>query len=62
MAERKPQGGLDLNVARVEKSCKALSMPKSYRKPTQVGGRKNAKMNERTLLKELGKKVAVTSG
>ena len=28
---------------------------KSYRKPTQVGGQKSAKVYERTLVKELGK-------
>ncbi len=33
-----------------------------YRKPTQVGGHKCAKANERTFVKELGKTAAVTSG
>ena len=33
-----------------------------YRKPTQVGKYKCTKVNEWNLVKELGKKVVVTSG
>ncbi len=33
-----------------------------YRKPTQVLGHKCAKADERNIVQELGKKVAVTSG
>jgi len=33
-----------------------------YRKPTQVDEYKSIKMYERTFVKELGKKVGVTSG
>jgi len=32
-----------------------------YRKPTQVGWRKSAKVNGWNLVKELGKKVSVSS-
>ena len=45
-----------------EKSHATLSAGGPYRKPTQVPGHKCAKVNERTLVRELGKKAAVTSG
>ena len=38
---------------RLEKPLELIAT-KSYRKPTQVGGQKSAKVYERTLVKELG--------
>ena len=60
--EVKPQGESDSRWRGVEKRCRALTLKNPYRKPTQVGGHKCAKVYERTLVKELGKKACVTSG
>lgn len=44
------------------KVYRPLKLSYPYRKPTQVVGHEYAKVYERTLVKELGKKVGVTSG
>ena len=46
----------------VTKKSLVYFLTRPYRKPTQVGGCKYIKVNERTFAKELGKTVAVTSG
>ncbi len=52
----------DSEWSRVQKNAPALTDGYPYRKPTQVGGHdKCAKVIERTLVKELGKTVAVPS-
>ncbi len=50
------------NERAVQKSFFELKTLEPYRKPTQVGWREYAKVNKRNLVKELGKKVVVTSG
>ena len=52
---------MNLNQQASQKSLQGLRAGSPYRKPTQVGWRKCAKVNGRKLLKELGKKVGVTS-
>jgi hypothetical protein len=60
---RKPALGRANKAEQVsQKHLKELSMLKPYRKPTQVGWRKYAKVNERNFVKELGKKAGVTFG
>ena len=43
------------------KAFRGINGEYPYRKPTQVGGHKCAKVYERTLVQELGKKAVVTS-
>ena len=58
-----PRGVFPVSDERVaQKSFFELRVLEPYRKPTQVGWREYAKVNKRNLVKELGKKVVVTSG
>jgi hypothetical protein len=64
-------GGKGRSLNRKGKAIRECMVPRKrletillspYRKPTQVLGHKCAKADERNIVQELGKKVAVTSG
>ena len=54
--------GNAIHVCRVPRKGWKTILTSPYRKPTQVLGHKCAKADERNIVQELGKKVAVTSG
>ena len=54
--------GKAIHLRRVPGKGPKTIVESPYRKPTQVLGHKCAKADERNIVQELGKKVAVTSG
>ena len=69
LASRRKAGGRSVNRKgnairnrKVPRKGPKTILTRPYRKPTQVLGHDCAKADERNIVQELGKKVAVTSG